>query len=137
MWIRRGVYVIVVAGAALLFAACGDDDTSPAMPGGGGGGGSGQAPVITNISWTHDPGCAPGVSTPVTIQVDVNDPDTDISQLTYSGSVASCGAITSATTRITCPEIAAYAGAVTVTDPEGNSDSVMFSFGPCQYGQSP
>ena len=135
MWIRREVFVLVIAGAALSFAACSDDDTSPAMASGGGG--SGQAPVITKISWTHDPGCAPGVSTPVTVQVDVNDPDTDISQLTYSGSVASCGAITSDTTRITCPEIAAYAGAVTVTDPEGNSDSAMFSFGPCQDGQSP
>ena len=138
MWIRRAVFLIVIAGATLSVAACSDDDDAyPVAPSSGGGGGIGQAPVITNVSWTHDPGCVPGVSTPVTIQVVATDPDTDSAQLSYSGSVTSCGAIHSASTRITCPEIAAYAGVATVTDPEGNSDTVMFSFGPCQDGQTP
>ena len=139
MWIRRAVYMLVVAGTALSLTACSSDEdnyASPVVPGPGGGG-SGQAPMITKITWTHGPGCAFGVATPVTVQVDVTDTDTDLSQLTYSGSVSSCGAINSATTQVTCPQVGQYSGTVTVSDPEGNSDTMNFSFGPCQDGEVP
>ncbi len=65
----------------------------------------------------------------------MNDPDTTPGNLTYSGLVTSCGTISGATTVVTCPQIGAYAGTVTVSDPEGNSDTAAFSFGPCADGQ--
>ncbi len=133
MWLRVFFLTTITMSAMLVLAAC-SDDGDPVDPGGGG---SGQPPVISRVSWTHEAGCTPGVSSPVTIQVEVTDPDTNLSNLSFSGSVTNCGSITAATTVISCPQLAAYAGSVTVTDPQGNSDTETFSFGPCADGQTP
>jgi len=139
MRIRRAAYLMAVVGLTFFLGACSSDDDSPSSPsGGGGGGGTGQAPVITKVTWMQTPGCAQGVRSPVTIQVTVTDADTDLSMLTYSGSVSSCsGAIDSDSVQVSCPQLAGYAGSVKVTDPEGNSDTMPFAFGPCGNGQVP
>ena len=136
MWLRVFFLTTITVSAMLVLAACSDDD-DPVDSGVGGGGGSGQPPVISRVVWTHEAGCTQGVSSPVTIQVEATDPDTGLSNLSFSGSVTNCGSITSATTVISCPQLAAYAGSVTVTDPQGNSDTETFSFGPCEDGQAP
>ena len=132
MWLRVFFLAAITVSAMLVLAAC-SDEGDPVDPGVG----SGQPPVINRVVWTHEAGCTQGVSSPVTIQVEVTDPDTDLSNLSFSGSVTNCGSITSATTVISCPQLAAYAGSVTVTDPQGNSDTETFSFGPCEDGQAP
>ena len=134
----RRVFVLgtIGVGMMLIFAAC-SDEGDPVDPGNPAGGGSGQAPVISRVVWSHSPGCTQGVSSPVRIQIEASDPDTDLSNLSFSGSITNCGSVNSATTVITCPQLAAYAGSVTVRDPEGNSDTVTFSFGPCANGQTP
>ena len=133
MWLRVFFLAAITVSAMLVLAAC-SDEGDPVDPGVGGGG---QPPVISRVVWTHEAGCTPSVSSPVTIQVEVTDPDTDLSNLIFSGSVTNCGLITAATTVISCPQLAAYFGSVTVTDPQGNSDGKTFSFGPCADGQTP
>lgn len=97
--------------------------------------GSTAAPVITRIEWEAGTGCSSGVTSPFTIRVMVTDADTAAGSLTFSGNVTSCtGTINMATSVITCPNFSTYAGNVTVMDPEGNSDSATFAFGPCDTG---
>ncbi|MFQ5511486.1 MAG: hypothetical protein ACE5EO_06510 [Candidatus Krumholzibacteriia bacterium] len=115
---------------ALFFPACGEDN-----PAGPVSTGNGQPPKITMVTWTQDPGCTPSTSSGVTVVITATDADTDAGSLGYSGSVSSCGLITGQSTVVTCPQVALYRGTATVRDPEGNSDTVSFSFGPCQDGQ--
>jgi len=92
-------------------------------------------PEISSVTWTHAPSCSTGVSSPVIIKTTVTK-DTS-RHLTYAGSVSDCsGTISSASSTINCPQQPGiYSGTVTVTDPNGHSDTVHFSFGPCQDGQ--
>lgn len=99
-------------------------------------GDTGDPPAISSIAWVQAAGCTPGAASPVTISVTATDPDHDINDLTFSGSVSSCsGTISSAVATVTCPQAGQYTGNVTVTDPDGNTDSATFSFGPCDEGE--
>ncbi|MFQ5513428.1 MAG: hypothetical protein ACE5FG_03245 [Myxococcota bacterium] len=92
-------------------------------------------PSITRVEFTQVPDCAPGTPSAVTIQVSVTDPDSPPAALRFSGSVSSClGAIDSPVSVVVCPQLGLYFGRVTVTDADLNSDSLSFSFGPCQDG---
>lgn len=116
---------------AVTLGACGGDDDA-GMPDAAGGGG--MPPTITMIAWTSGAGCVAGTSGPFTITFTVTDPDTPAAMLTYSGNVPSCtpAAINANPMTVTCPNAAPYTGSVTVTDPEGNSDSVSgFTLRPC------
>ena len=76
------------------------------------------------MAWKQDTGCVQFTPSNVIISVTVTDPDN-----TVNGSIA--GPIS----EITCPQVGQYSGSVTVTDPDGNSDSIGFAFGPCQNGE--
>ena len=131
---RFNTSVVVIGTVALLsLPACSsDEDSGPVSAG------NGQPPVISSVSWTQDPGCSPNNSSAVTIVTTATDPDTPGANLTYTGQVSSCSpGINSASAVVTCPQAGAYNGNVTVKDPEGNSHSMSFSFGPCQDGQKP
>ncbi|MFQ5641227.1 MAG: hypothetical protein ACE5IR_24880 [bacterium] len=92
-------------------------------------------PSINRVFWTHQAGCSAGTASKVTISVNVSDPDNGLNDLTFSGFVSNCtGSINGATSAVTCPQLGQYNGSVTVTDPAGSSDSITFSFGPCQDG---
>lgn len=117
-------------------SSCGDDESNPMA--GQARTGTGKPPSITAVSWTHAAGCSPGTPGTVTITVTVADPDTDPANLTISGSVSSCnGQISAVTSIITCPQAGTYSGQATVKDPEGNTGTMSFSFGPCQDGRVP
>lgn len=124
---------VVVLLLTCVVAACSDDETTgPAPPSGG------DPPVIVSVSWQHDPGCTPGTTSGVFFIVNAVDPDTDPNDLIYTGSATNCsGSIDASTATIACPQLGQYAGFVTVTDPEGNSHTVNFLFGPCQNGTAP
>ena len=63
------------------------------------------------------------------------DADTAAASLTFSGDVPNCpGMLDGPTSTISCPNLAPYRGTVTVEDPEGNSDTASFTFGPCESG---
>jgi len=113
-------------------------DPDPTDGGGGdtdGGGGGGESPVISRVEWDSGGGCSAGTRGDVAITVTATDADTPAGDLTFSGSVGGCtGTIDAATTTLSCPHAAPYSGSVTVTDPEANSDTANFSFGPCDVG---
>lgn len=117
----------------LGFGCGGDDDGggAPDAPAGGG-----DPPVISRISWTPAAGCTAGTASDFTVMVEVLDPDTPPSMLTFSGQVASCtGAIDAATVTINCPNAAPYGGSVTVSDADGNSDTASgWTVRPCEAG---
>ena len=127
-------FLALLSVVVLLSPACSDDDDGPV---GGGPGMTGQPPVISMVTWTQAPGCAPGVRSNVTIVTVATDPDTAAANLTYSGAVSSCGPIASDSVVVSCPQRSPYAGTVTVTDTEGNSATANFSVVPCQNGQWP
>ncbi len=147
---RRLGYVCL----ALLFAAaCGDDDDvvvidaaqNPDGPTGGAdasdidsGGGGGLAPEITMVAWGPMGACTAGTASDYTITTTVTDGDTQAGSLTFSGTATSCtGQIDGATATLNCPNLASYPATVTVTDPEGNSDSQAFTIGVCMTGSAP
>ena len=127
---------VLFLGAALALGGCGDDDDdddTTAMDDMGGGGT--EAPVITMVEWTQADPCAPGTASDVTVTVTVTDADTDAADLTFDGSVTNCtGTIDGATATVSCPQAAPYASTVTVTDPDGNSDTATFTIGVCEDG---
>ena len=77
----------------------------------------------------------------VTLSVSADGSDDDQVSLDYTGSVSDCtpdpfGDSVTVITVLDCdPQAVDYAGTVTVTDPEANSDTVAFEFEPCESGQ--
>jgi len=121
---------------------CGESGGGTA--GSGGAGGSGGAagstsPVITEVRWTWPEGddCKVGMTRAVTISVSATDADTDQVSLDYTGSASDCtpdsfdGNVADVSILDCDPEAVDYTGTVTVTDPEGNSDTVTFGFTHC------
>lgn len=127
-------YVSVIATLVLLFVGCSDEDSMM----GGNSSGSGDPPMITSVQWSQVPNCQGGVRSDVTITVTVTDSDTNPGELVFTGSVSGCtSTINASQVVVSCPQIALYNGSVTVKDPENNSDSMNFSFGVCENGQTP
>ena len=139
--------ISTLALAALLAfpVACGGDDdgddgqpqvdASPDQPDSGQ---NGIAPIIEQVTWTHDPACVAGDQFDVVVEITATDADTDAADLTYSGTVSGCtGSITSNPATIVCPNFAPYNGTVMVTDPQGNSDAQAITIGVCEDGSAP
>ena len=137
---------IVALAALLTGGACGDDDG--ATDGGGGtdsgsardsgvgtDAGGGVPPVIRRVDWEPQVGCSIGSDSDFTITLTVEDPDTAAANLTFSGRVPNCpGMLDASVSTVNCPNLAPYIGTVTVEDPERNSDTATFTFGPCESG---
>jgi len=76
----------------------------------------------------------------VTLSVSADGSDDEQGSLDYTGSVSDCtddpfGDSVTVITILDCdPQAVDYRGTVTVTDAEGNSDTVTFGFQPCQSG---
>lgn len=119
----------LVLGGALGWVGCGDDGGA----GGSGGSGAGSVPTITMVAWEAASGCANGQRSDVVVTITATDPDTDVGDLIYSGSVGGCeGPINAAVSTISCPNVAPYPGTVMVSDPDGNqSTPVAFGVGIC------
>jgi hypothetical protein len=102
--------------------------------GGAGGMGGGAAPVITMVEWSTEGGCVQGTASDYTVVVTATDADSDPMDLVYDGSVTNCtGNIDDATSVISCPNNAPYAGMVVVSDGDGNdSDPVNFTIRICE-----
>ncbi len=131
------------ANRILLVLATGLGVAMPMGCGNGGGSGDGgddggndNSPVITLVEWAPSGDCTVGMTSDFVVTVTVTDADTDLEDLTFSGSVAGCPGSTleAATSMISCPNVGTYPGTVTVVDPESNEDSASFSFGPCETG---
>lgn len=126
------VAAIVGAGCELdLGSPLSGEGSSPLSPW------QGESPVISSVKWTHMTSCSTGVSSVVHIRTVATDPDGDPSDLVYIGSVGRCtNIINSASCTIKCRnDFYDYSGTVTVTDPEGYSDTAQFSFSRCQDGE--
>ena len=106
------------------------------MGGSGGSGGGDGTPIITEISWEADPGCAQGESSDVVVTVLATDSDTESRDLIYTGSVGGCqGPLDAEVSTINCPNVAPYPGTVMVADPDGNSSlPVTFDVPICADG---
>ena len=141
--------------AALVFAVsmfgigmgCGESGGGTAGTGGAGGaGGSGgtagsEAPVITKVQWdwADDP-CDVDTTSTVSVTVSATDDDTEQGSLVYSLEVSDCTPAmlsdvpVSDVTILDCPPRTPdveRSATVIVTDPEDNSDTVMFGFTQC------
>jgi len=133
---QRGIAVGILALVVLTGYACdfnldGLDLSGPYPPP------PKKPPVISEVSWIHQLGCSPGDTTLVTMRTTATDPDTDAGDLVYTGLVTGCtGTISSASSTVTSPQTpgVTYSGWVTVTDKGGKSDTIRFSFGPCENG---
>lgn len=91
-------------------------------------------PRIQQVSVNHAPdgSCTPGTDSTVRFTVTVEDPDTPEEELTYSGMISGCDdPIDDAVVMTTCDEGTAMGGKITVTDPEGNSNSIDIAFEAC------
>ena len=133
MQFRIKAILVMAIGVLVVLTRCSNDDDNPmsADPPSP----SGDPPSISRVSWTQDTGCMQFTPSRVTISITVNDPDNAVNELTFSGSVSRCsGSITGPISEINCPQLDQYGGSVTVTDPDGNSDLISFTFGPCQNG---
>jgi hypothetical protein len=98
----------------------------------------GMAPSITQVSWAPMGACTAGAASNYLITTTVTDGDTQPTSITFSGSATSCtGTVDSASATLNCPNTASYPGTVTVTDPEGNSDTQAFTIGICMSGSAP
>jgi hypothetical protein len=136
---------IALAALALAIAGC-DGDGDGAMDAGRDAGeevdagtdaGGSVAPAITRVSWEAVAGCEALTLSDVEITVTVTDADTPPAMLTFAGSAVGCtGAIEGATSTVECPNAAPYPSSVTVTDPQGNADTVSFTFGVCETGMA-
>jgi len=134
------VFAVSMFGVGL---GCGE--TGGGTAGSGGAGGSGgaagsAAPVITKVQWdwADDP-CDVDTTSAVDVTVLATDDDTDSVSLVYSGSVSDCTPeIDSDFSILDCPPRdpdVRRSGTVTVTDPEGNSDTVEFGFFQCESNE--
>jgi len=131
MQFRIKAILVAAIGVLAMLAACSNDDDNPMS----GDPPSGNRPSISGVSWTQDSACVQFTPSNVTISVTVNDPDNAVNELTFFGSVSRCsGTISGAVSEISCPQAGQYSGTVTVTDPDGNTDSINFAFGPCDNG---
>ena len=92
--------------------------------------------MIEMIEWDQDEGCEPGTSSNVTVEVIVEDPDTSVEDLSFTGSLCN-QALDADVSQVVCPQVRPYPATVTVTDPEGNSDTATFTVGVCQDGSFP
>jgi hypothetical protein len=92
-----------------------------------------RIPRVTKVAWTHGTGCTAGTMHDVTITATVLDSDTAQTMLTFDGSSTDCTGTmtTNPSTGIQCPELAPYPWTLTVSDPQGHSDSVAFTISPC------
>lgn len=146
--------IALVLGGALALGGC-DSDEGPDGTGGSGGTagtggtagsagaggdagaggvGGGAAPVITMVAWSTGPDCGQGTPSDYTVVVTATDADSAQMDLAYAGSVQNCtGPIDAATSVISCPNNAPYAGNVVVSDGDGNdSIPVDFTIGVCE-----
>ena len=140
---------LCLAIVGLMAAGCGGDDDKPpadsavgnqvdGAPGPDGAGGGGAAPVINSVSWTTPAGCTAGTASDYTITIDVDDTDTAANALTFSGTLTGCtGEVNTNPATVSCPNLAAYPGTITVMDPEGNSDSQAINVTICTDGSAP
>jgi hypothetical protein len=96
--------------------------------------GGGAAPVITMVAWSTGPDCGQGTPSDYTVVVTATDADSDAMDLVYAGSVTACTPdIDQATSVISCPNNAPYAGSVVVSDGDGNDSApVAFTIGVCE-----
>jgi len=154
--------VALVLTGALAVVGCGDDEangtggtgggtagtggagatggTGGAGGGTGGSGGStGADPEITNIEWAPVGACNPAdPPSPgdYTVTVTATDADTDVMDLTYTGSVTGCSPTTpidAMESTVNCPNVQPYTGTVVVMDLDGNaSSSATFTIGVCE-----
>jgi hypothetical protein len=142
---QRTLGSIALAALVLAIAGCDDDgdgtvdagrDAGEEVDSGADAGGS-AAPTITRVSWEAAPGCEALTTSDVDITVTVMDTDTPAPMLTFTGSAVGCtGAIDGASSTVECPNAAPYPSSITVTDPQGNSDTASFTFGPCETGMA-
>jgi hypothetical protein len=87
---------------------------------------------------THVDGCVMNTGSEVTLAITASDPDTDAAMLMYETTAVGCTTQSDgAETILLCPQVAPYGTTVTVTDPEGNDDSIMFQIGVCTDGMAP
>ena len=152
----RSLFMFIVCVCALGAASigCGEDTAGGAGAAGSGGtagsGGSagtngtagtgGAAPVIEKVEWAWAKPCDANASGQgLVVTITAKDADTPVGQLTYSGQVQDCtGDINAMETTLSCE---VYLGArqseATVTDPQGNNDSLFFPPDPCTDGACP
>ena len=124
---------IVFASSLAFVPACGggDDDGSDGDP-------AGEAPVISEVTWTFAEGCAANEASEVVIAITATDAETAAADLEFSGSVTGCtGSIDANPATLTCPNAATYNGTVTVTDMDGDSDMQGVTIMPCTDGSAP
>jgi len=102
---------------------------------GDGGSGGGEAPEIQFVIWwwLDDPCDANASGQSLTVDVLATDEDTPREQLTYSGTVQDCTPdLNAIETTLSCePYLGARQSEVTVTDPQGNEDTLLFAPDPC------
>ena len=98
--------LLFAIGCLVVLSGCsGDDDDNNPMTG------SGDPPSISRVAWAQEAGCTPGTPSEVTITVTALDPDGDISNLSYSGSISNCsGPINGPVSTVICPQLAQYSG---------------------------
>jgi len=130
----------LVIAVGIFGAGIGCGETGGGAAGTGGAGGSGgaagsEAPIITKVQWDWAIPCNVDTTTALDVTVFATDDDTEAGALVYSGSVSDCTPDIDADVSIlTCtPGLEEKrSGTVTVTDPEGNSDTVNFGFFACE-----
>ena len=137
---QRTLGSIALAALALTVGGCDDEgdvvDAGDEVDAGVDAGGS-AAPRITRVGWEAAAGCEALTISDVDITVTVVDTDTPTPMLTFTGSAVGCtGAIDAAMSAVECPNAAPYPSSITVTDPQGNSDTASFTFGPCETGMA-
>ena len=102
---------------------------------GDGGSGGGDPPGIGFVmwQWLDDPCDANASGQSLIVIVAALDYDTPGDQLTYSGHVQDCTPdLNASSTTLSCDVyVGARQGEATVTDPEGNQDTMLFAPDPC------
>jgi hypothetical protein len=91
--------------------------------------------VIEKIEWVWNEPCVFGQPGEIVVTITATDADTDVSELTYSGSVDQCSDITDRVTTLMCDDHPGLRGGDAIaTDPQGNEGSLFFAFDPCVNG---
>lgn len=99
-------------------------------------------PKITRVTWSPVGSCNSRRVSTMQVTVTVDDPDTDVDELRFDGSVSGCSLqgrdfgplLQGPSSRILCHHVSSHNGLITVVDPDGNGDSAFFRFGPCETG---